>query len=125
MNLSLADQATLPDLSDQERHLLNLVATPAATLLGLVADALRTRLFGDDPVTWVDGWQTNPSTARLEWQDGPEVAEVVEHLAARLVEDTVEGVPGLRAVTTTDTHAQLVWLGGTTPVALHLTRLDG
>ncbi|MEV6285091.1 hypothetical protein [Kribbella sp. NPDC051770] len=125
MNLSLADQPTLPDLSDDERHLLNLVATPAATLLGLVSDVLRTRLFGADGATWVDLWQTNPSTARVEWQDGPEVAEVLDHLLPRSIEGTFEGVPGLRSVTSADTHAQLVWIGTTSPVALHLTRLDG
>ncbi|ONI70000.1 hypothetical protein BWI15_26210 [Kribbella sp. ALI-6-A] len=124
MTLSLADQPTLPDLSDDERHLLNLVATPAATLLGLVAGVLRTRLFEEDGATWVDLWQTNPSTARVEWQDGPEIAEVLEHLVPRSIEGTLEGVPGLRAVVTSDTHAQLVWIGTTSPVALHLTRLD-
>jgi hypothetical protein len=125
VTLSLADQPTLPDLSDDERHLLNLVATPAATLLGLVAGVLRTRLFEEDRACWADLWQTNPSTARLEWQDGPEIAEVLEHLVPRSIEGTLEGVPGLRAVTTSDTHAQLVWIGTTSPVALHLTRLDG
>jgi hypothetical protein len=124
VNLSLADQPTLPDLSDDERHLLNLVATPAATLLGLVADVLRTRLFTDDAASWVDLWQTNPSTARVEWQDGPELAEVLEHLLPRTIEGTFEGVPGLRSVTTFDAQAQLVWIGTTSPVALHLTRLD-
>jgi hypothetical protein len=125
VTLSLADQPTLPDLSDDERHLLNLVATPAATLLGLVAGVLRTRLFEEDGAGWADLWQTNPSTARVEWQNGPEIAEVLEHLVPRSIEGTVEGVPGLRAVTTSGTHAQLVWIGTTSPVALHLTRLDG
>ena len=58
------------DLSDQERVLLELTATPAATLLGAVSMSLRTTLFSEDPVAWVDMWQARPDLARMfDWLD--------------------------------------------------------
>lgn len=112
------------ELSAEERHLLDLTATPAATLLGLVSMSLRTTLFGDDPAEWIDLWQAGPGTARLEWQGGPDVAEVVAHLTAKSYEGTLEGVPGLRPRTCTPYAAQMLWFATPTPVTLHLTRLE-
>ena len=112
------------ELSGEERHLLDLTATPAATLLGLVSMSLRTTLFGTDPAAWVDMWQAGPTNARLEWQDGPELAVVVAHLAARTYDGNLEGVPGLRPLTHTQYAAQMTWLATPDPVTLHLTRLD-
>jgi hypothetical protein len=112
------------ELSSEERHLLDLTATPAATLLGLVSMSLRTTLFGTEPAAWVDMWQAGPTNARLEWQDGPELAAVVAHLAARTYDGNLEGVPGLRPLTHTQYAAQMTWLATPDPVTLHLTRLD-
>ncbi|MBB5980773.1 hypothetical protein [Kribbella solani] len=83
---------------------------------------LRTTLFTDDPVAWVDMWQARPDRARIEWMNGPEIAEVVTHLAAKDHEGEVEGVPGLRLISSTDQVAKLHWLGSTAPVELLLTR---
>ncbi|TDO66656.1 hypothetical protein EV651_104223 [Kribbella sp. VKM Ac-2571] len=110
------------DLSEQERRLLELTATPAATLLGAVSMILRTTLFSEDPAGWVDMWQARPDLARIEWMDGPELADVVAHLAAKDYEGTIEGVPGLRITSYDDHNAKMHWLGATTPVVLHLTR---
>jgi hypothetical protein len=112
------------ELSAEERHLLDLTATPAATLLGLVSMSLRTTLFGDDPVDWIDLWQAGPATARLEWQGGPDIADVVAHLTAKSYEGTLEGVPGLRPRTCTPYAAQMLWFATPNPVTLHLTRLE-
>lgn len=112
------------ELSAEERHLLDLTATPAATLLGLVSMSLRTTLFCDDPAEWIDLWQAGPGTARLEWQGGPDVAEVVAHLTAKSYEGTLEGVPGLRPRTCTPYAAQMLWFGSANPITLHLTRLE-
>jgi hypothetical protein len=110
------------ELSEQERALLELTATPAAMLLGAASMILRTTLFSEDPATWVDMWQARPDLARIEWSDGPEVADVVAHLAAKDYEGTIEGVPGLRITSYDDNSAKLLWLGAPTPVVLHLTR---
>ncbi|WP_329005866.1 hypothetical protein OHA18_21010 [Kribbella sp. NBC_00709] len=110
------------DLSEQERVLLELTATPAATLLGAASMILRTTLFSEDPAAWVDMWQARPDLARIEWMDGPELADVVAHLAAKDYEGTIEGVPGLRITSHDDHNAKLLWLGATTPVVLQLTR---
>lgn len=112
------------ELTDDERHLLNLTATPAATLLGMVVAALRTSLLAEGEAAWVDFWQARSTVARLEWQDGPEIAEVMTQLAARTAADgTFEGVPGLRMRDHDDSAGELRWLGGAEPVTLHLTRL--
>lgn len=110
------------DLSLQERALLELTATPAATLLGAVSMILRTTLFSEDPAAWVDMWQARPDLARIEWMDGPELADVVTHLAAKDYEGTIEGVPGLRITSYDDHNAKMLWLGAATPVVLQLTR---
>jgi hypothetical protein len=110
------------DLSEQERALLELTATPAATLLGAVSMILRTTLFTADPVAWVDMWQARPDLARIEWMDGPELADVVAHLAAKDYEGTIQGVPGLRITSYDDHNAKLHWIGTGTPVLLQLTR---
>ena len=124
LRVNLSDNAILvaDDLSDQERTLLELTATPAATLLGAVSMILRTTLFGEDPAAWVDMWQARPDLARIEWMDGPELAAVVTHLAAKDYEGTIEGVPGLRITSYDDHNAKLHWIGTTTRVVLHLTR---
>ncbi|TCO33518.1 hypothetical protein EV652_103520 [Kribbella steppae] len=123
-DVNLSDHAILvaDDLSDQERTLLELTATPAATLLGAVSMILRTTLFGEDPAVWVDMWQARPDLARVEWMDGPELPSVVAHLAAKDYDGTIEGVPGLRVTSCDDTSAKMHWLGSPTPVELHLTR---
>ena len=110
------------DLTEQERALLELMATPAATLLGAVSMILRTTLFSEDPAAWVDMWQARPDLARIEWMDGPELADVVAHLAAKDYEGTIEGVPGLRITSYDDHNAKMHWLGSAAPVVLHLTR---
>jgi len=110
------------DLSEQERILLELTATPAATLLGAVSMILRTTLFSEDPAVWVDMWQARSDLARIEWMDGPELANVVAHLAAKDYEGTIEGVPGLRVTSCDDHSAKMHWLGAATPVELQLTR---
>ncbi|TCC45966.1 hypothetical protein E0H75_30130 [Kribbella capetownensis] len=122
--MNLGDNAILvaDDLSDQERLLLELMATPSATLLGAVSDILRTTLFGEDPAGWVDMWQARHNLARVEWLDGPELAHVVAHLAAKDYEGTIEGVPGLRITSCDDHTAKMLWLGAAIPVELHLTR---
>lgn len=122
--MTLGDNAILvaDDLSDQERLLLELMATPSATLLGAVSDILRTTLFGEDPAGWVDMWQARHNLARVEWLDGPELADVVAHLAAKDYEGTIEGVPGLRVTSCDDHTARMLWLGASIPVELHLTR---
>lgn len=109
-------------LSEPERTLLELTATPAATLLGAVSMSLRTMLFGEDPAGWVDMWQARADLARVEWMDGPELAEVVAHLAAKDYEGQIEGVPGLRITSCDDHSAKLLWLGSAAPVELQLTR---
>jgi len=110
------------DLTAQERTLLELTATPAATLLGAASMILRTTLFSEDPAGWVDMWQARPDLARIEWSDGPELADVVAHLAAKDYEGQIEGVPGLRITSYDDRSAKMLWLGAATPVVLHLTR---
>lgn len=122
--MTSTDHAVLPSdaLSEQERTLLELTATPAATLLGAASMILRTTLFADDPAAWVDMWQARPDLARIEWQDGPELADVVAHLAAKDYEGTIEGVPGLRITSYDDHNAKLHWIGTGTPVTLQLTR---
>ena len=122
--MNLSDNAILvaDDLSDQERTLLELTATPAATLLGAVSMILRTTLFSEDPAAWVDMWQARPDLARVEWMDGPELASVVAHLAAKTYDGAIEGVPGLRITSCDDHSAKMLWLGATTPVELQLTR---
>jgi hypothetical protein len=109
-------------LTEPEREALELTATPAATLLGAVSMSLRTTLFAEDPVAWVDMWQARPDLARIEWMDGPELADVVAQLAAKDYEGTIEGVPGLRVLSADDHNAKMHWLGTPTPVVLHLTR---
>ncbi|MGW6278290.1 hypothetical protein [Kribbella sp. NPDC055071] len=122
--MNLSDNAILvaDGLSDQERTLLELTATPAATLLGAVSMILRTTLFSEDPAAWVDMWQARPDLARVEWMDGPELATVVAHLAAKDYEGTIEGVPGLRITSCDDHAAKMLWLGSISPVELQLTR---
>jgi hypothetical protein len=122
--VNLSDNAILvaDDLSDPERTLLELTATPAATLLGAVSMILRTTLFSADPAAWVDMWQARPDLARVEWMDGPELATVVAHLAAKDYEGTIEGVPGLRITSCDDHSAKMLWLGAAAPVELQLTR---
>jgi hypothetical protein len=122
--VNLSDNAILvaDDLSDQERTLLELTATPAATLLGAVSMILRTTLFSEDPAAWVDMWQARPDLARVEWMDGPELSTVVAHLAAKDYEGAIEGVPGLRITTCDDNSAKMLWLGASAPVELQLTR---
>jgi hypothetical protein len=124
LRVNVSDNAILvaDDLSDQERTLLELTATPAATLLGAVSMILRTTLFSEDPAAWVDMWQARPDLARVEWMDGPELASVVAHLAAKDYEGTIEGVPGLRITSCDDNSAKMLWLGASTPVVLQLTR---
>ena len=51
------------ELTAQERTLLELTATPAATLLGAASMILRTTLFSEDPAAWVDMWQARPGAA--------------------------------------------------------------
>jgi hypothetical protein len=122
--VNLSDNAILvaDHLSEPERTLLRLTATPAATLLGAVSMILRTTLFSEDPAAWVDMWQARPDLARVEWMDGPELATVVAHLAAKDYEGTIEGVPGLRITTCDDHSAKMLWLGSPSPVELQLTR---
>jgi hypothetical protein len=83
---------------------------------------LRTTLFSEDPAAWVDMWQARPDLARVEWMDGPELATVVAHLAAKDYEGTIEGVPGLRITSCDDNAAKMLWLGAIAPVELQLTR---
>ncbi|GAA0596535.1 hypothetical protein HPO96_30225 [Kribbella sandramycini] len=122
MNLSDTAILVADDLSDSERTLLARTATPAATLLGAVSMILRTTLFSADPAAWVDMWQARPDLARIEWMDGPELSEVVAHLAAKDYEGQIEGVPGLRITSCNDHTADMLWLGAATPVELQLTR---
>ena len=122
MNLGNNAILVADDLSEQERILLELTATPAATLLGAVSMILRTTLFSEDPAVWVDMWQARSDLARIEWMDGPELANVVAHLAAKDYEGTIEGVPGLRVTSCDDHSAKMHWLGAATPVELQLTR---
>ena len=120
----MSDDAILvaDDLSGPERTLLELTATPAATLLGVVSISLRTVLFGEDPAGWVDMWQARADLARVEWIDGPELADVVAHLVAKDYDGMIDGVPGLRITSCDDHHAKMLWLGALTPVFLQLTR---
>ncbi|WP_328988864.1 hypothetical protein OG394_21810 [Kribbella sp. NBC_01245] len=111
------------ELSANERRRLRVSATPAATLLGQVAENLRTSLFTDDPAEWVDMWQTHSHAARLEWSGGPELAVVLSQLAAKDYEGEIEGVPGLRMRRSDSSYGEMVWLGSDQPVALHLSRV--
>ncbi len=122
--MNLSDTAILiaDDLSDSERSLLEVTATPAATLLGAVSMILRTTLFADEPAAWVDMWQARPDFARIEWLDGPELSDVVALLAAKDYEGQIEGVPGLRIGSCNDHTAKMHWLGSAVPVELQLTR---
>lgn len=111
-------------LTDAERYALSIYGPDVRVLAGEVATTLRTSLFNKTPAAWSDMWLNSQTCVRLEWDRGPEVADVVALLAAREGEGCVHGVPGLRAGQQSAEHALMKWYGGAVPIDLSLTRTE-